>query len=67
MEKTKKKFLGIVYLIIGLTSLIYAIYYLTETYQFHREVTIDYLTFLIPAFLLSGIVFYYAIKFLKPN
>ena len=64
-EPRKKKFFGILYLIIGLGSLIYGMYYLAETYQIYEEITRDYLVFLIPSFLLTGITFFYGIKFLK--
>jgi len=60
-----KKFLGIIYFIIGFLSLIYGMYYLSETYQTNLELSYERLMFLVPSFVLSGITFYYAVKFLK--
>jgi len=65
MEAANKKFKGIVLLIVGLVALIYGMYYLSETYQTNLEMSSDRLIFLIPAFVLSGIAFSFAIKFLK--
>ncbi len=64
MEKARKRFLAIVYFIIGPSSLIYAMYYLSETYQTNLEMSIERLVFIVPAFVLTGITFYFGIKFL---
>lgn len=64
MEKSKKVFLGVIYLIIGLISLIYGVYYLSETYQTNLEMSFERLVFIISAFVLTGITFYFGIRFL---
>ncbi len=68
MEKNKKRFLGILYLIIGLYSLVFAQFYFTQLYFNDNNTQVilsDNLILIIPAFVLSGITFYYGIKFLK--
>lgn len=65
MEKAKKRFLAITYFVIGLLALIYGAYYISETYQTNIEMSIDRLVFIVPSFVLTGITFYYGIKFVK--
>lgn len=60
-----KQLLGIIYLIIGLTSVTYGMFYLSEMNQNNLGISLNYLVFLIPAFTLSGISFYYGVRFLK--
>ena len=65
MKATNKKFKGVILLIVGIIALIYGMYYLSETTQTNLEISSDRLIFLILAFALSGVAFYFAAKFFK--
>lgn len=60
----KKQILAIIYFAIGIISMIYGINYTLEDFANSSSISSDYLLFTIPSFILTGITFYFGIKFL---
>lgn len=62
-----KKILGIIYLIIGLSSLLFALEHMTSVYDDMYTIAHVILGLVASAFVLSATTFYYGIKFLKSD
>ena len=65
MDDTKKKFLGLVYLIIGAISLFSGLSSTAEVYRYYENIPVDFLALLILSYALSGITFFFGIRCVK--
>lgn len=64
MNKTRKIIQGLVYFSIGIISLIYGVYYTIQLEQLDYN-SLIFMIYIIPSFVLTGITFYFGIKFLR--
>ncbi len=65
MNDTRKKLMGLVYLTIGIMSLLYGLHHTGDAYRYYDVIPPDYIIFLIPAYALCGITFFFGIKCLR--
>jgi len=62
MDETRRRFLGLVYLVIGSLSLFYGLYWTSAGYGVRQSIPDDYVVFTVPAFCLTAITFFFAAR-----
>lgn len=58
----KRRLLGAVYISIGIVLLVYAIHYTLKGYGYFDTVPADYLVFVVPAYAITGITFWFGVR-----